>query len=66
MAQPLTLSHALIVAMTFGFTGWLIEHGQQPHSALLLTLATLAGAVVVIRVSWQGALAVLRRLTGSS
>ncbi|NGY59690.1 hypothetical protein G7043_12225 [Lentzea sp. NEAU-D13] len=66
MAQPFTLAHALLVAMTFGFTGWLIERGQEPHSALLITLTTLAGTVVVTKVSWQGALVVLRRLTTSA
>ena len=66
MAQPFTLAHALVVAMTFGFAGWLIERGQEPHSALLITFAALAGTVVVTRVSWRGALVVLRRLTSSA
>ncbi|MDX8143892.1 hypothetical protein SK854_17355 [Lentzea sp. BCCO 10_0061] len=66
MTQPITPAHALIVAATFGFMGWLITRGQDPWSALLITLAALAGTVVVTRASWQGALAVLRRLAGSA
>ncbi|MEU7480037.1 hypothetical protein AB0A63_28905 [Lentzea sp. NPDC042327] len=66
VAQPLTIAHALIVAMTFAFTGWLIERGQDPQSALMITLTALAGAVVVTRVSAQGAKSVLRRLGGGA
>ncbi|MGW6930362.1 hypothetical protein ACWGE0_09850 [Lentzea sp. NPDC054927] len=66
MTQPITPAHGLIVVATFGFTGWLITQGQEPWSAALLTLATLAGTVVVTKVSWQGALAVLRRITSNS
>ena len=66
MAQPFTLAHALVVAMAFCFTGWLIERGQDPLAALLITFAALAGTVTVTRATWQGALAVVRRLTSSA
>jgi hypothetical protein len=66
VAQPLAITHVLIVAMTFAFTGWLIERGQDPQSALMITLAALAGAVVVTRASAQGAKNFLRRLGGEA
>lgn len=66
MTQPLTMPHAVVITMTFGFTGWLIERGHEPHAALLITLGSLAGAVVVPRASWHGALAVVRRLTSTA
>ncbi len=66
MAQPITVAHALIVAMTFAFTGWLIERGQDPQSALMIALAALAGAVVITRVNAQRTKNVLRRLGGGA
>lgn len=62
MAQPLTMPHAMVI----GFTGWLIERGHEPHTALAIALGALAGTVTVTRVSWQGALAVVRRITANS
>ena len=66
VTQPITPSHALIIVTTFGFTGWLITRGEDPWAALLFALAALAGTVTVIRASWRGAVAVLRRLTSST
>jgi hypothetical protein len=66
VAQPITIAHALIVAMTFIFTGWLIHYGQEPMSALLIALAALAGTVVVTKASGPGAKNLLRRLGGGS
>jgi hypothetical protein len=45
--RGLTVEHLLALLMVFGFTGWLIVSGYQPHIALALALGGLAGTMLI-------------------